>query len=226
MIITLVLQQLPGPPPTATGGMNELLWQQQALQAYNEMLKRGYIQLAAEWKAFYPTFHQQHPQYSVQQVLSIMVGQTLSGGIGSVVQQTGGALGQIPGAAAAGAEHAIDVLKNPLELLKYPADFFHALTQASTWIRVAEFAVGAMLIYVGIKAVLTPGQQQTLRSGKRASAGVTRTARKVVTRVTPTGRAAAVITRHETRVKAQQTRQRATVIRGKQREFGRRELYR
>lgn len=218
MILTLVLQQLPGPPPAQ--GFNELLWQQEALLAYNEMIAKGDRVLAAEWKQFYPSFHQQHPQLSVSQVLSVFVGEVAAGGIGSAVSQTGSLEGQIPGAAAKGAENAIAHLNNPLDLLKYPADFFYRLTQPGTWIRVAEFVVGGMLIYVGVRALVNPAPAV---QGAKKAGGFTR---KAITRVTPTGRAASVIVKHERRVRGQQTRQRAGVIRGKQREFGRRELYR
>jgi hypothetical protein len=203
-----------------------LLWQQEALQIYNAMLAKHDTQLAAEWKAFYPTFHQEHPQYSPQQVLSAFVGEVVAGGIGSAIGQTGSVLGEVPGAAAKGAENVVATLTNPLDWLKYPADFFHRLTEASTWIRVGEFVVGGMLIYVGLKALLTPGQQSAIRSTKKAAGGIKGAVTKTAQTVTPTGRATRVIARHETRVKAARTRQRATVIRGKQREFGRRELYR
>jgi len=188
------------------------------------MLAKGDRQLAAEWRAFYPDFHTLHPNLSPKQVLSAFIGEVVAGGIGSAIGQTGGALGQIPGAAAKGAANALEKLNNPLDLLKYPADFFYRLTQPSTWIRIGEFLVGAMLIYVGIKAVVTPGPGTKVV--KKSASGFTGVARKVVTKTTPTGRAAGVVAKHERRVAASKTRQRAEVIRGKQREFGRKELYR
>jgi hypothetical protein len=110
-----------------------------------------------------------------------------------------------------------------LNLLGPIADFFHRLTEPQTWIRVGEFAIGGMLVYVGIKA-----STQGTAVGEAART-VTKPAKKTVSiakSLTPTGRAVRTITRHERRMKASRTRQRATVIRGKQKEFGRRELYR
>jgi hypothetical protein len=48
-------------------------------------------------------------------------------------------------------------LTNPLDSLKFLADFFHRLTQPQTWIRVTEVGIGALLIYLALKAVMTPG---------------------------------------------------------------------
>jgi hypothetical protein len=48
-------------------------------------------------------------------------------------------------------------LANPLDALKYMANFFNALTQPQTWLRVAEVLVGGMLVYVALKATMTPG---------------------------------------------------------------------
>jgi hypothetical protein len=105
---------------------------------------------------------------------------------------------------------------NPLGAI---GDFFYRLTEGSTWVRVAEFAVGAMLIYVGVKAVVSPG----VVSGAKKTGTVAGT---VVRNLTPTGRATRTVARHKVRVKARDTREAAKNIRGKQKTFGRRALYR
>src|SRR5262249_5195499 len=115
---------------------NELLWQQQAQQIHRELVAKGYNELAARWNSFYPSFHRQHPGFSPEQALSVFVGQEAAKGVGNAAQQAGGLLGQIPGAASKGAENAL--YSNPLNYLKDIGGFFNALTQASTWVRVAE----------------------------------------------------------------------------------------
>lgn len=113
-----------------------------------------------------------------------------------------------------------------LDWLKYIADFFHRLTEPQTWVRVGEFAVGGMLIYVGIKAAVTPGGVPAAsRNVRQTGRGVGNTVKRTYQAVTPTGRATRTIVRHKRRVSASDTRQRARAIRGKQRNFTRREMY-
>jgi hypothetical protein len=42
---------------------------------------------------------------------------------------------------------------NPLDYLEDVGDFFHRLTEAATWERVGEVAVGVLLLYIGVKAL-------------------------------------------------------------------------
>lgn len=57
---------------------------------------------------------------------------------------------------------------NPLSGIAAIGDFFNRLTQAQTWIRVGEVAAGGLLLYLGLKAVVTPAGQnvgkQTVKS--------------------------------------------------------------
>jgi hypothetical protein len=56
-----------------------------------------------------------------------------------------------PGAAQ---EASADVgVSNPLDYLEDVGDFFHRLTEAATWERVGEVAVGVLLLYIGVKAL-------------------------------------------------------------------------
>lgn len=137
--------------PAGTNQFNELLWQQQAQQITKEMLAKGYTQLASDWQSFYPGFHRAHPQYSPSQVLSAFVGTEAAQGIGKAVGQTGSLLGQIPQAAATGAEK---VYANPLTAV---GTFFGNLMNPHTWLRVAEVLAGMMILYVALKASMTPG---------------------------------------------------------------------
>jgi hypothetical protein len=106
--------------------------------------------------------------------------------------------------------------ENPLVAV---GDFFHRLTEAQTWVRVAEFAVGAMLIYVGIKAVASP--EPVIRGAKKTGT----IAGAAVRNLTPTGRATRTVARHKKLVKASDTRWQAANIRAKRKEFGRKEIY-
>lgn len=45
---------------------------------------------------------------------------------------------------------------NPLSGINAIGDFFNRLTQAQTWIRVGEVVAGGLLLYLGLKAVVTP----------------------------------------------------------------------
>ena len=137
--------------PAGTTQFNELLWQQQAQQITSELQAKKDTQLASDWQSFYPAFHRQHPNYSPSQVLSVFVGVEASHGIGSAVTQAGSLLGQIPGAAAKGAE---SVYANPLTAI---GTFFGNLMNPKTWLRVAEVLAGVMILYVALKASMTPG---------------------------------------------------------------------
>lgn len=198
------------------GSFNELLWQQEALQLYNDMLAKGENQLAADWKAFYPSYHQQHTQYSVQQVLDVMTAELLTGAISNVTGSTTNVFSGVASGAAKGAEQAsksLSTITNPLDWLKYPADFLHRLTEASTWIRVGEFIVGGMLIYVGIKAVVSPGVSSAAKSGVQKSKGLGSGLATVYKKTTPTGRATSVIAKHERNVARTKTITKADRIR-------------
>jgi hypothetical protein len=144
------------------------------------------------------------------------------------VNASGGAVSPPLQGVASGGQGATNTVTGAgvtgLDWLKFIADFFHRLTEPQTWVRVAEFAVGGMLIYVGIKATVAPGLPSA-KSARKAGTVTGGVIRKTYQAATPTGRATRVITKHKARVKASDTRQRARNIRGKQREFKRRELY-
>lgn len=59
---------------------------------------------------------------------------------------------------AGAASNAAQTVSDPLNYLADVGDFFHRLTEAATWERVGELAVGAILLYIGIHA-LTQGTQ-------------------------------------------------------------------
>jgi hypothetical protein len=107
--------------------------------------------------------------------------------------------------------------QNPLDALGEIGDFFHRLTEGSTWERVGEVAVGVLILWAGIKAMTTgqsPGQTvkkaatAPARAGRKAgSAAVTyaapeaRLARRVVAKkVAP--KTTARVARARTRVQS------------------------
>ena len=166
--VILVCQLAPG----TTTGFNEMLWQQQAATATQDMLARGYSQLARDWRDFYPGFHIAHPGLSVNQVLSAFTATELAHGLRRALPPVANTLAEVPGAAAKAAESAI--LHNPLSGI---ADFFHRLTEASTWVRVGEVLGGFLLVYIGLKASMTPGGASVATQNVRKTA--IRVARKV-----------------------------------------------
>jgi hypothetical protein len=58
-----------------------------------------------------------------------------------------------PGAAAEAEQSATAAISNPLDYLEDVGDFFHRLTEAATWERVGEIALGVLLLYIGVKAL-------------------------------------------------------------------------
>lgn len=57
---------------------------------------------------------------------------------------------------------------NPLTGLNAIGDFFQRLSQASTWIRVGEFAAGGILLYIGLKAFFPTAVNTATSAAKRA----------------------------------------------------------
>jgi hypothetical protein len=150
-----VVPAAPQPSPPS-GQFNDLLWMQEAAQATNDLRAQGYTQLANDWAKFYPTFHAQHPNYSVDQAKSVFVGKELATGLGKAIPGIGTFVGgSFPNAVGSAAANA--AVTNPLNFLGNIADFFHRLTEAQTWLRVGEVVAGLMLIYIALKATMTPG---------------------------------------------------------------------
>jgi hypothetical protein len=102
--------------------------------------------------AAYTDYANAHPSLSPTQASSAFALEiALSGidkAIASAVTGVGKLTGATPGGIVAGAK-AVSQL-NPLTGLDAIGNFFNKLGDASTWIRVAEVAVGLLLIAVGI----------------------------------------------------------------------------
>jgi hypothetical protein len=74
-------------------------------------------------------------------------------------------------------------IEAPLSGIAAVGDFFQRLTQKATWERVGEFAAGAIILYIGLKAIVTPAGQNV---GTRT---VKHTVSSVAGKAIPAGRA-------------------------------------
>jgi hypothetical protein len=79
-------------------------------------------------------------------------------------------------AAAAGAKTAVDKAGQAgtipgLSGIDAVGDFFSRLTEVNTWIRVGEFAVGGLLLYIGLKG-LFPTAVGSVTSGAKKAVGI------------------------------------------------------
>lgn len=176
-----------GPTPTPTGtptGTNELLWQQEAQNVYNQAEADGETSLAADWLAFYPGYHSAHPTFSVQQVFQAFTDELLSGGLGTALQKLGNFTAQVPGAVASAGANAgnslLPTVTNPLDFLRDIGNTFDKLTDPHFWLRIGEFIAGSLLLYLGLKTTMSGtavarGARQTGAVGKSAHS----TAKKV-----------------------------------------------
>jgi hypothetical protein len=105
-----------------------------------------------------------------------------------------------PGGANASNPVAAAVQGSGLAPLADIGQFFHALTEGKTWTRVAEVAVGGILVYAGVRAL---AQGSTVNRGVRnATSTITKPARK-------TTKAAAKIVVPEVRLASRVTAKRA-----------------
>jgi hypothetical protein len=96
----------------------------------------GDKQLALQFRAYALQQHALHPELSVQQMLSMFVATDLGGALSTGIGQTGTLLGQLPGAAAKGAE-----------------DAFHGLSLGNWFMRIGEILLGIVLVGVGVARI-------------------------------------------------------------------------
>jgi hypothetical protein len=74
---------------------------------------------------------------------------------------------------AGAASNAAKTVSDPLNYLADVGDFFHRLTEKATWERVGELAVGALLVYIGVKALT---QNTAAGNGAKKSGGLVKKA--------------------------------------------------
>jgi hypothetical protein len=100
----------------------------------------------AKFKAWLTGAWAKDPKLTPNQAAATwLTGNALSTNLGTVTN----ALAKVPQAVATAAEKLPNV-SNPLDFLSNIADFFSRLTQANTWLRLAEFVLGGALILVGV----------------------------------------------------------------------------
>lgn len=106
----------------------------------------------AAFRAWYTLAWHADPALTPDQAVTTWyVGSTLQEGIGGTAQLVVNTPGAVAGAAEANPlVQAAGSVSNPLGFLGNIADFFARLTEANTWIRIAEFAIGAGLVIVGV----------------------------------------------------------------------------
>lgn len=105
----------------------------------SQMRAQGDTALASQFQTFAMQFHATNPQYNAQQVLSAYLAESVSGALATGTSQAGTALGQIPGAAAKGAQNAIDTLGG--------------FNLSSWFLRIGEILLGLVLVGVGIARI-------------------------------------------------------------------------
>lgn len=97
---------------------------------------QGDTQLATQFRAYALREHAIHPELSVQQLLSAFIASDLAGAVGTTIGQTGTLLGQVPGAAAKGAENV-----------------YKGLNLGSWLLRIGEILLGIVLVGVGVARI-------------------------------------------------------------------------
>ena len=131
----------PGPPPLIGGvpittQLTSTTFQQDLQRFVSEANAKGDHQLATQFRAFALQQHALHPDLTVQQLLSAFLATELGGALSTGIGQTGTILGQVPGAAAKGAENA-----------------FHGLNLGSWFLRIGEILLGIVLVGVGVARI-------------------------------------------------------------------------
>jgi hypothetical protein len=102
----------------------------------NAANKAGYHDLARQFRIYALQQHAKHPELSVQQLLSAFLATELGGALSTGIGQTGTLLGQVPGAAAKGAE-----------------DVIGKFNVGSWFLRIGEILLGLVLIGVGVARI-------------------------------------------------------------------------
>lgn len=114
-------------------------FQQQLMAAVQAANAKGDHQLAQQLQVYALQLHAQHPELTFQQVLNAFLAVEVAGGLGTAIGQTGTLVGQVPGAAAAGAEKAVDSLGG--------------FNLGSWFLRIGEILLGLVLVGVGVARI-------------------------------------------------------------------------
>lgn len=107
--------------------------------AIDELNRKGDHQLAQQLRAYALQMHAQHPELTFQQIVQAFVATDVAGGLGTAIGQTGTILGQVPGAAAKGAQNAFESLGG--------------FNLSSWFLRIGEILLGIVLVGVGVARI-------------------------------------------------------------------------
>lgn len=105
--------------------------------AIADLNKKGHHDLAVQLRAYALQMHAQHPELTFQQIVQAFLATDLAGALGTTIGQTGTILGQVPQAAAKGAENVT----------------FHGLNLGSWFLRIGEILLGIVLVGVGVARI-------------------------------------------------------------------------
>ena len=105
--------------------------------AIEDLNKKGHHDLAKQLRAYALQMHAQHPELTFQQIVQAFVATDVAGALGTTIGQTGTILGQVPQAAAKGAENV----------------GFHGLNLGSWFLRIGEILLGIVLVGVGVARI-------------------------------------------------------------------------
>lgn len=103
------------------------------------MNAKGDRQLATQFRAYALQQHASNPSMGMQDILNAFIALDVAGALGTAIGQTGTVLGQVPGAAAAGAEKAVNSLGG--------------FNLSSWFLRIGEILLGLVLVGVGIARI-------------------------------------------------------------------------
>ena len=144
--------------PTPTGAPtlpSEATGQAYTEQYFQQLFASHYGTKAGDAYVAYNRAHPGNSAYvNAKNFLELILVEGLDKAISTGLGGAGSALGQIPAAAAKGAQNAYNALTAPLTGINAIGDFFSRLTNPHTWLRIAEGLVGIAFLVIGLNALL------------------------------------------------------------------------
>jgi hypothetical protein len=143
-MMPMLLQVVPTPTGTPIDASQfTAVWtgnfQTDLTHVINAMKAKGHKDLATQFRAYALQEHALHPELTMQQLLNAFIAVELAGALSTGIGQTGTVLGQVPGAAAKGAENAFNALGG--------------FNLSSWFLRIGEILLGLVLVGVGIARI-------------------------------------------------------------------------
>jgi hypothetical protein len=114
----------------------------------SEMVLMGFTAAQiASFASYYHAAAARDPAITPEQAYTAWAAGTA---ISSGAQAEANALGLVVNKGLPAAAAAVPTVTNPLDFLRNIGAFFDKLSQASTWLRIGEFILGAALVIVGV----------------------------------------------------------------------------